>query len=78
MNMYVSCTCLILLNPLLTTLLLFLTGAIHSNERPVHEEWAGIPPGLLHHSPVHIQWPPGSTGTDITCQGHWWCKGQTG
>lgn len=53
--MYVSCTCLILLNPLLTTLLLFLTGAIHSNERLVHEEWAGIPPGLLHHSPVHIQ-----------------------
>lgn len=78
MNMYVSCTCLILLNPLLTTLLLFLTGAIHSNERPVHEEWAGISSGLLHHSPVHIQQPPGSTETDITCQGYKWCKGQTG
>lgn len=54
----------------LSFLFIFCTGAVHSDEGPVHEEWPRLCPGILHHSTVHLQWPPGPEGTDPTSKGH--------
>lgn len=46
-------------------------GAVHSHEGPVHEKWPRLRSGLLHHSTVHLQWPPGPERTDSTSKRHW-------
>lgn len=51
-----------------------LAGAVHSNEGLVHEERPRLRPGILHHSTVHLQWPPGPERTDSTSKGHRGCK----
>ena len=45
-------------------------GAVHSNEGLVHEERPRLRPGILHHSTVHLQRPPGPERTDSTSKGH--------
>lgn len=49
-------------------------GAVHSNEGLVHEERPRLRPGILHHSTVHLQRPPGPERTDSTSKGHRGCK----
>ena len=53
-----------------TFVLLFFSGTIHSDARPVHEEWPGLRPRLLHHRAVHLQRPPGSPGANSQSQGN--------
>ena len=49
-------------------------GAVHSDEGLVHEERPRLRPGILHHSTVHLQRPPGPERTDSTSKGHRGCE----
>lgn len=52
-------------------------GAVHSDERPVHEERPGLRSGLLHHGPVDLQRPPGPQRADPQSEGHRGCTAHT-
>lgn len=52
-------------------------GAVHSDERPVHEERPGLCSGLLHHGPVDLQRPPGPERADPQSEGHRGCTAHT-
>lgn len=58
------------LMPVLLLHFLRCAGAVHSNEGLVHEERPRLRPGILHHSTVHLQRPPGPERTDSTSKGH--------
>lgn len=45
-------------------------GAVHGDERPVHEERSGLRSRLLHHGSVDLQRPSGPPGADPPSEGH--------